>query len=522
MSNAEGSPVDTQDGVGCAFANEVAAIKEDAVYVLNPTCRLRNGKDHVLLYGARNGATYHLHRRAGVVAALCNGENTVMDIAQTVSPLVRGAENDDRALAVAKAHVCGIIASLLRTEREGDERKGELPARGPLIGKADLEAFGRITRGTYTAREFLPRDESEICERPQYPIHEPSPIGLNWHVTSECSTDCRYCYLQRRKVRPMPRERALSLIREAHDIGVLIITTTGGDPLLYPYLSEFLGELSRYKFVADTMSTKSFLSKERARELSAADDVLWSLQFSIDSTVPEIADYLTRTEGYCERIMASIANALDAGLRVSVKAVITPYNVLTIPKLYRDIKARGVEVIRLASYARSGFHHTDDLFNHTESYEWLHREILRLKEEYPDDDLHIQNGEPVLAPMPPGAKDRKWKERSRCSAGRTSMMICSDGKVIPCEQMPETEEFVCGDVSVQSIQEVWDGKTLKELTYGLPREKFQGQVCYDCAEREVCHERMGYCIRDVVLYRGTMYNPPDSCPRADLPFIRTL
>jgi len=44
------------------------------------------------------------------------------------------------------------------------------------------------------------------------------------------------------------------------------------------------------------------------------------------------------------------------------------------------------------------------------------------------------------------------------------MMICADGKVLPCEQMPETEEYFCGDISHQSIQEVWDGNHLRELT----------------------------------------------------------
>jgi hypothetical protein len=62
--------------------------------------------------------------------------------------------------------------------------------------------------------------------------------------------------------------------------------------------------------------------------------------------------------------------------------------------------------------------------------------------------------------------------------------------------------------------------SLKEMTYGMPREKFQGQPCYDCEEREECHNVMGYCIRDLAAHYGNIYQPPPNCYRHDLPFIR--
>jgi radical SAM protein with 4Fe4S-binding SPASM domain len=102
------------------------------------------------------------------------------------------------------------------------------------------------------------------------------------------------------------------------------------------------------------------------------------------------------------------------------------------------------------------------------------------------------------------------------------MMVCADGKVIPCEQMPETEEYFCGDLSRESIQEVWDSDRLRERTYGLPREKFRGNSCYDCDERDRCLGVEGYCIRDISQFRGNMYQPPIECPKSDLPFLRDV
>jgi len=314
----------------------------------------------------------------------------------------------------------------------------------------------------------------------------------------------------------LPKERVLALIEEAAAIGVVEIHPLGGDFLLYPYLNELLAAMRKYQFLPAGISTKSFLSKEKAAALAESAAVT-NVQFSIDSTVEDVADYLVRAKGFCNRIFESIANALEAGLCVEAKVVITPYNILTIPKLYRDLKKRGVSTIRLATYFRSGFHHSNDLFNHSTSYQWLEEQVKQLQKEFPDDVIYIQNGRPQLKLY----REEVWPDESKCcSAGRSSMMICADGKVIPCEQMPETEEYFCGDVGNQSIQEVWYGARLREMTYSMPREKFKGQACYDCAEWERCVCQIGYCIRDLALFYGDIYQPPPNCLKHNRDFIR--
>jgi hypothetical protein len=90
------------------------------------------------------------------------------------------------------------------------------------------------------------------------------------------------------------------------------------------------------------------------------------------------------------------------------------------------------------------------------------------------------------------------------------MMICSDGKVIPCEQMPETEPYFCGDVSHQSILEVWNGQRLRELTYGVPWEKFKDTVCQDCNEWEQ-RQHAGHGLHDQAALLGNDYHLPVNC-----------
>lgn len=115
-----------------------------------------------------------------------------------------------------------------------------------------------------------------------------------------------------------------------------------------------------------------------------------------------------------------------------------------------------------------------------------------------------------------------WGQRSACSAGRTQMMICADGKVSPCEQMAENNKNFCGDLKNQLLQEVWNSQEFDEKTIHLDRDKFIDTVCYDCDEWEKCHVLTGNCIRDTSIRYGTIYAPPANCPKVDSPFIRIL
>lgn len=291
--------------------------------------------------------------------------------------------------------------------------------------------------------------------------------------------------------------------------------------LLYPHLIEVIQAMRNHQFLPIEISTKSFLSKNLASQLAQVSEMISSLQFSIDADEEHIAKYLVGASNYPARIFASIENALEAGLTVAAKMVVTPHNVYTVPRLYRALRKLGVSQIRVASYSRSGYHHSNDLFLDNDCFAWWEKEQKKLQDEFADENIRIQNGGPQLAPLSVQARQKAWASRSACAAGRSMMMICTDGKVIPCEQMPETKEYFCGDVTRQSVLEIWHGHRLKELTYGIPRDKFQGQPCYDCDQREECLGTYGTCIRDLTVHYGSIYLPPPNCPRHNLPFVRT-
>ena len=485
--------------------NSVIQYNPQDVYVLNPNARLRNDKKRVIAITIHGGSAYPLAFNPidGVIISMFNESRICGDIANLCTSFAH------EPIEMAEEYLKKFIINFTKTTEE-------MPL--PLLVKKTALRPEEITR----VRRYNPLDFA--IHRDQWKAlyvddnHQAFPTTLLWLLTNDCQVNCQYCYMPKpplKKEDLLPWDRVQAILKEIYENGPVLLNISGGDVMLYPHLFDFLDLLCKYDIPLVGIATKAYVDRETADRL-AKNDIIESIQFSIDSTVPEIGDYLVQSPGFVERTFKAIENCLAAGLKVEAKTVITPYNIATIPKLYRDLKTRGVSAIRLATYCRSAFHHKDKLFNYPDDYEWLDKEIEKLKQEFPGNSFNIQNGPPKPEPMSAEKKKEIWDKKTRCTAGRNALTICANGRVVACEQMPEREEDYIGDLKCQSLTEAWNGKTLDEYLIHPPKEKFRGTICYECPDDEFykCTTMVGTCVRDIVRDYGTRWAPSKYCPRA--------
>jgi len=483
----------------------------DEKLVINPAAQMRNeGKYVVALFpDPLSVPVVRLNPLEGVVVTLFDGERTYDEVADIMSVMVR--EDSENPTEETGKMLDYIVDKFVQPQGGATE---------PVLVPTDKAGSGNGHKPqAYIPTDFIIKPEAY---RPN-DLRLNYPVSILWLLTNDCQTNCQYCYMHKPPVprkELLPFERVREIVQEVHENGMLGIYPSGGDVLCYPHFWEFLDLMEEYKFQPTVIPTKAYVSRETARRLKKYNYVK-DLQLSIDSTVPEVADYLTLSPGFCARTLESIRNGIEAGLTVQVKSVITPYNIMTIPKLYRDLKAMGVADITLATYCRSGYHHQDRLFNHPGDYEWLDKQLKILRKEFPEDRIEYQNGPPQMEPQPPEEIEKVWKNRNTCTAGRTCLTITAAGKVVSCEQMPEREGDYLGDVRNHSIAEVWNGRQLDEYLIHPPREKFKGTPCYDCDEYEECQTVYGQCVRDSIISYGTRWAPTTICPRAKK-FVRQM
>ncbi len=178
------------------------------------------------------------------------------------------------------------------------------------------------------------------------------PIILLW-VTDRCNLRCRMCGDQWRAGQQQSRQTLTltdiaGICQAAARLRTMIISITGGEPLLHPDIYAIL-ELIRDAGIAAHMCTNgTLLSAERVARLARTG--IKSVSVSIDSSTPELHDQLRGKEGAFAETIAGITRLRAAmpELRININTTISKVNVATIVELLSLIKGLGCDKISLA------------------------------------------------------------------------------------------------------------------------------------------------------------------------------
>jgi radical SAM protein with 4Fe4S-binding SPASM domain len=112
---------------------------------------------------------------------------------------------------------------------------------------------------------------------------------------------------------------------------------------------------------------------------------------------------------------------------------------------------------------------------------------------------------------------------SRCSANYSNILILPDGKVTICEQLYWHPEYIIGDLTTQSIEEVWNSPRALELAFPHKEHFRDESVCKHCDIFEECHAYPNKCFIDVLKGYGNENGdyPDPRCIKAP-PFVNEL
>jgi len=336
-----------------------------------------------------------------------------------------------------------------------------------------------------------------------------APMALIWLLTNTCVADCIYCFAERQRHdqagRLLSLARIIEILEEAASYQVSGVVLEGGDPFTHPHIVEVVRAMLERK-IHIAASTKCGLSEAMIGRL--AETGLRRLQVSIDTVDPEVHALLTGAPGLLEKSMMTVRNAAAAGFTTLVNAVLTPYNVHQIRPLLEKMLELGSTSIHFSPYARSGYVAREDLFLSEDELNRVGEEILKLQEQYPDKTIRMDR----VAELP-------FAERGICTAGVNSLTIHPDGKCVLCEQAPSDGPAVVGDLSVESLYEVWNSPRVEEFL--LPDQSLFGDTaCATCPDFSLCHEIRGRCFIQSFQAYGKLFAPQPICPRAPRPKVR--
>ena len=161
------------------------------------------------------------------------------------------------------------------------------------------------------------------------------PKAVNWHCEAFCNYRCKFCYAGFEQQRMQPKidlDTGLRIINELANQGVEKINFVGGEPMLHPYLDQWIKESKRVGMTTSIVSNGTKMTQEWLESMRHHLD--W-LGLSVDASNDQIHAIMGRSNaaeskrgesGHLERALeiAKIANKLGYGIKLNT--VVTSAN----------------------------------------------------------------------------------------------------------------------------------------------------------------------------------------------------
>lgn len=473
------------------------------IYIFNPGYYLVNDKNRILLTSGFDNDLIlsFIHPVYAILLSYFNGEDNLETVADKIG----------RDFSIPREQAIQIIFPLIENEIQVnlkyDNQISSFPER-ILIKNAS-----RSVRKDMDANKYI--------------IHPPYdfktmrlqiPRSILFVVNTKCYTDCVYCYADRKTTyTPLETTRILEFIDEAKEIGIGIIDLSGGELLLHKDYEVIIKKLVDYGY-NPYISTKLPVSQKQLDVLRNIG--ISRLQYSIDSLVPTLQkSNLGVSAAYVGNMKRSVDYADRLGLKLIIKSTLTK-ETMTIDGL--DLLFQymlSLKNIVKYTFTPTGYSH----FKSYELYDGIKPTLAQVNEvrsfiekKYNDVAFEI-NWDTGSIHSPEEFRNRQeFDTRALCTGNVSGLVVLPDGKVTICEELYWNKHFIIGDLTKNSLAEIWHSPEAHALYRFTKDQLAANSACNACDTFAECRHRRGVCWKEVMAcYGKENWSFPDPrCPLA--------
>ena len=239
-------------------------------------------------------------------------------------------------------------------------------------------------------------------------------------LSYKCNLNCVHCHNQY-KMDELTFEQKIDVIRQIHELGVLHISFSGGEPTLYPKLIDILKYASK-NATCSFVTNGCFINEKLVKQLKG---LVTYVGVSLDGFRETHAKM--RGADIFDKAINAIKLLKKYGIQVRVTSTPTKINYKELPDLGKFIINELGETWKLMVYMPEG-NRRDDLCLSEKEERWLYKKIRNLGKEKVDYYFNIP-----------------------CPAGKSVFSIYANGDVSPCGFLPQ---LVSGNVRERPLIEI--------------------------------------------------------------------
>jgi len=302
-----------------------------------------------------------------------------------------------------------------------------------------------------------------------------APLRMDLALTFRCQNNCVHCYAGGpHETSEFTTEQWKEVINRLSQIGVFILTFTGGEPTLREDLPELLLH-AQNKGMVTGLITNGRRLKDKAYVETLEKTGLDFVQVTLESHKPKIHDLMTATKGSWKETVAGIKNVVPTQIYLTTNTTLSKYNADGFLKTIEFLNDLGVTVFGCNSLIYSG--------NAPKIADEFALTIDKLKELLPKIEgkahelgMKFMWYTPTqYCQLDPVSLELGVKS---CSAARINMCIGPRGEVYPCQSYFE----IVGKILEDEWSKIWNHPTCR----GIRAREYVPEKCKNCSLLSVC------------------------------------
>ena len=341
--------------------------------------------------------------------------------------------------------------------------------------KADYEKLVYAISTLAQTSKIDPVSFLEIEKMEPFSYQYSAPLRMDLALTFRCQNDCVHCYAGGpHKTPELTTTQWRSIIDKLSEIGVFILTFTGGEPTLREDLPELL-LYAQNKGIVTGLITNGRRLKDKAYVAALEKSGLDFVQITFESHKPQIHDTMTNEKGSWKETLAGVRNAVQSKIYVSTNTTLSKHNAADFLTTIDYIKSLGVNAFGCNSLIYSG--------KAPEASEKFALSIEELKALLPQirDKAHMIGLKFLwytptqycqLNPIQLGLGVKS------CTAAMINACVGPNGDVYPCQSYFES----LGNILTDQWEKIWHNP----LAESLRKRTYTEEKCKECAQLQAC------------------------------------
>jgi radical SAM protein with 4Fe4S-binding SPASM domain len=341
--------------------------------------------------------------------------------------------------------------------------------------KADYEKLVYTISTLAQTEKICPVSFLEVEKEEPFTYQYSAPLRMDLALTFRCTNNCIHCYAGGPHETPeLNTNQWKQVIDRLSQIGIFIVTFTGGEPTVRDDLTELL-QYAQDKGMVTGLITNGRKMKDKAYVQSLEKAGLDFVQVTLESHKPQVHDLMTAAEGSWKETVAGIKNAVRSQIYVTTNTTLSKYNAPDFLMTIDYISELGVAAFGCNSLIYSG-------------------KANEVSQEFA---LSIEDLKPLLTKVRDKAQQLNlkflWYTPTQycrfdpvemglgvksCSAAMINMCVGPNGDVYPCQSYFES----LGNILVGPWEKIWNHPLAKKIR----NREYVEPKCKDCPQLQVC------------------------------------